>query len=179
MSAVAPRRVSHLTGRAAVITRVAGLALLFAGACLVRSAAGRPEGWPFLSIAGAVAAACGGLVFFLPSRLRTVLESDGVTIGWALGRRRIPWSEVERVLIAPLGSGGERDPVAVTLLLKGGEEVLYSLLGRYSPDLHPAVAPMLAEARRAGVPVEDVTAPPAERSERAEAWRRARLKGWR
>jgi hypothetical protein len=86
---------------------------------------------------------------------------------------------MERVLIGPLGSGGERDPIAVVLHLVRGEEVIYSPLGKQTPSEHRSAGPLLEGARRAGIPIEDVTAPPAERAQRAELWRRARLKGWR
>ncbi|MBI5439762.1 MAG: hypothetical protein HY900_00970 [Deltaproteobacteria bacterium] len=174
-----PVRVRHLTGRAALGTRIAGLGLLAGGVLLVVRALGGGQGWIFLGLAALVCTSAGTLLALLPSRLTTVIDERGLSLAWALGRRRIEWEAVERILIAPLGSGGERDPMGVTLLLKSGQEVLYSLLGKFSAEGHPAAGPLLEAARRAGVPVEDVSAPPAERSARAEAWRKARLKGWR
>ena len=123
--------------------------------------------------------AAGLFLLALPRRLRTRLDERGIELRWAFGRRAVAWPDVKRLVIGPLGSGGERDPLGVTLILRTGEEILFTPLGRTPADRHPAAGPLLEAAQRAGVPVEDVTAPPEERSRRAREWREARMKGWR
>jgi hypothetical protein len=176
-----PRRtvVRHLNGAGALATVMAGLLAGLGATRLLAEALAGEEGWFFLALAGAAVAALGVLLVLLPWRLTTILSPEGVSLAWALGRRSVPWAEIRRIIVGPLGSGGERDPLGVTLLLRDGEEVLYSLLGRRSAKEHPAAAPLLEAARELGIPVEDVTAPPEERAARAKAWRLARIKGWR
>jgi len=175
----APVTVRHLRGGRAAATAAAGLALLAAGMRLLSSALAGNEGWPFLALAGIALAAAGLGIATLPWRLTTVLGPEGLSLGWALGRRRLPWARVRRVVIGPLGSGGgERDPAAVTLLLDTGEEVLYAVPGARG-STEEATAALLAAARAAGVRVDDTLAPREERKERAKRWREARIKGWR
>ena len=171
--------IRHLTGVRAAGTILCGLTSGLAGALLAANAAARPEGWGFLALAGTVCLAAAALLLTLPRRLTTRLDDAGVSLGWALGRRQFPWNVVRRVVIGPLGSGGERDPIAVTLLLTDGTEALFSLLGKRLLRDHPAAQRLLEAAAARGVPVDDTTATPEERKERAKKWREARLKGWR
>ncbi|MEW6488504.1 MAG: hypothetical protein AB1578_11410 [Thermodesulfobacteriota bacterium] len=175
----APVTVRHLRGGRAAATAGAGLALLAAGLRLLSSALAGGDGWPFLALGGTALTAAGLGIATLPRRLTTILGPEGVSLGWALGRRRIPWARVRRVVIGPLGSGGgERDPAAVTLLLDTGEEVLYSIPGARG-STEAATAALLAAAEAAGVRIDDTLAPREERKERAKRWREARIKGWR
>lgn len=175
----APVTVRHLRGGRGAATSAAGLALLAAGIGLMSSALAGSDGWPFLALAGIALTAAGLGIATLPWRLTTVLGSEGVSLGWALGRRSIPWARVRRVVIGPLGSGGgERDPAAVTLLLDTGEEVLYSVPGARG-STEEATTALLTAAEAAGVRVDDTLAPREERKERAKRWREARIKGWR
>jgi hypothetical protein len=95
------------------------------------------------------------------------------------GRRFVPWAEIRRVLIGPLGTGKERDPTAVTLLLQSGEEILFATLGGVRPEDHEAAKAFAEVAERAGVKVENVLAPPKERQDRERSWREARKRGAR
>lgn len=171
--------IRHLTGRGAAATVAVGLASAAGGVALLAEAARGAQGWGFLLLAGVAGLAAGAVVGALPWRLTTALDDEGLALGWALGRIRIPWEAVRRVVIGPLGSGGERDPVTVTLFLRSGADVLFATLGRKRPEDHPACAPLLKEARRRGIAVDDTLAPPEERKRREQAWRKARLKGWR
>lgn len=171
--------VRHLTGFRAAATVAVGLGLAACGVGLLFDAVHRPDGWIFLAVAGAGSVALGILAGALPWRITTVFEEDELVLGWALGRRRIPWTSVRSVVIGPLGSGGERDPVAVSLYVDGGHEILYAALGRRRAQEVPSVAPLLEAAKERGIPVEDVMAPRTERRERAKRWREARMKGWR
>lgn len=174
-----PVTVRHLRGGRAVATAAAGLALGAAGLWVLAPALAGAEGWPFLALAGTALTAAGLGIATLPWRLTTVLGPEGVSLGWALGRRRLPWTRIRRVVIGPLGSGGgERDPAAVTLLLHTGEEVLYSVPGARG-STEEATAALLAAAEAAGVRVDDTLAPREERKERAKRWREARIKGLR
>lgn len=171
--------VRHLKGAPAAATLLSGVAVVSLGIKLIHASLALAQGWAFLVIAGAFCVTSGALVASLPWRLRTTLDDRGIGLGWAMGRRQIPWSQVRRVVIGPLGSGGERDPVALTLLLKSGEEVLYASLGRRRAEEHPAGKPLIDAAREKGIRVEDTMAPAEERKERAQKWREARIKGLR
>lgn len=169
----------HLTGARAAATVAAALALAWGGGALAVRAARGAEGWFFEALAGAACIAAAGVVGTLPWRLSTRVDGDAVTVGWALGRRTFPWARVRRAAVGTLGSGGERDPTCVTLLLQGGTEVLFSVLGRRRPEDDPACRALREACRERGVPWDETAAPVAERQERERAWRVARLKGWR
>ncbi|MDW7710878.1 MAG: hypothetical protein SCH98_10415 [Deferrisomatales bacterium] len=172
--------VRHLRGLRAAATAAAGLSLAMGGLRLLASALTGADGWPFLGLSGTALTIAGAGIATLPLRLTTVLGTEGVSLGWALGRRRIPWAAVRRVVIGPLGSGGgERDPAAVTLLLESGEEVLYGFPGRGGAEKDEATAALLEAASDAAVRIDNVLAPEEERKSRARRWREARIKGWR
>lgn len=160
-------------------TLAAGMVLLAAGGRLFLAAADNARGPVFLFSCGLLSTALGLAVGTLPWRLRSTLSPEGATIGWMLGKRVIPWTEVRRVVIGPMRSGKERDPTSAVLLLRSGEEVLFAVLGRIPPEAHPAVAALAEAAKEAGIPVDNVLAPPEERSERERKWREARIKGQR
>jgi hypothetical protein len=161
--------IRHLTGLRAAATVLAGLSLIAGGAWLLSNAASLREGWAFLGLAGLSCVLAGLLFTTLPICLTTRMADEGVSLGWALGRRRISWAEVRRIVIGPLGSGGERDPIAVTLLLSDGVEVLFCLLGKSLLRDHVAAQTLLRAAESRGVPVEDATATPEER----KGWNRS------
>lgn len=176
----APVTVRHLKGFRAAATAGAGLGLTAAGGWLLADSGAGADGWPFLALAGAALTVAGLGIATLPLRLTTVLAPEGVSLGWALGRRRIPWAAVHRVVIGPLGSGGgDRDPSAVTLLLDSGEEVLYGFPGKGDVEKDEGTSALLAAARAAGVRIDNVLASEGERRTRARRWREARIKGWR
>ncbi|GAB6062976.1 hypothetical protein [Deferrisoma palaeochoriense] len=169
----------HLTGWRAWATVGCGLGL---GALALRTGveASRLEpGWGFWALATIALAAAALVVTTLPWRLTTRFDDEGVAIGWALGRLFVPWGAIRRVVVGSLGSGGQRDPFTVTLLLRDGRELLYLPLGRRAPSEVPAAAALLAEAERRGLRVENTLATPEEIAERERRWREARLKGWR
>lgn len=175
-----PRLVfRHLTGARAAATAAAGLGLGLGGAALAARALRGAEGWPFEALAGAALLAAAAVVGTLPRRLATRVGAEGVSVGWALGRRHIPWSGVRRAVVGTLGSGGERDPACVSLLLREGTEVLFAVLGRRRPDDDPACRALREACLARGIPWDDAAAPLEERRERERAWRAARLKGWR
>jgi hypothetical protein len=173
------KTIRHLTGLRAAATVLAGVFLIAWGARLLAHAAPRPDGWVFLGLAGLACIAAGLLLATLPFRLATILGRDGISLGWALGRHTIAWPSIRRVVVGPLGTGGERDPIAVTLLLSDGTEVLFCLLGKCLLRDHPAAAELLHAAEARGIPVDDATATREERKAGARKWREARLRGWR
>jgi hypothetical protein len=174
-----PLVIRHLTGLRAAATVLAGLSLLAVGALLLARSASRPDGWAFLALSGLSCLVIGLLLPSLPFRLTTRITDDGISVGWALGRRHLPWAEVRRIVVGPLGSGGERDPIAVTLLLRDGTEVLFGLLGKHLLRDHAPAQALIRAAEARGIPVDDATATPEERKERGRKWREARIKGWR
>ena len=160
-------------------TAAAGVLLAWLGMRAGLHAAGAQEGRVFWWLAAAVGVAAGVLVATLPWRLVSRFDAHGVSVGWAGGTVRVPWAAVRRVVIGSLGSGGERDPFTVTLLLEDGREVLYAVLGRRRPGDDPATQALMQEAEARGIPVEDTLATPEEIKERMRRWREARIKGWR
>ncbi|WP_025323499.1 hypothetical protein [Deferrisoma camini] len=175
----APPRYRHLTGWRAWATVGCGLGLgALAGRTGLQAARLEP-GWVFWALSTLVLAGASLVVTTLPWRLTSRFDDRGIWIGWALGRLRVPWPAVRRVVIGSLGSGGQRDPFTVTLLLRDGREVLYLPLGRRRPEDVPAAAALLDEAERRGLRIENTLATPEEIVERERRWREARLKGWR
>lgn len=173
------RTIRHLTGMRVFWTLAAGGGLLAAGGWLFHELADGAQGPIFLFSCALLVTFLGLAVISLPWRLRSTLSAEGATIGWMLGKRRIPWAEVRRIVIGPMGSGKERDPTSAVLLLRSGEEILFAVLGRIPPEAHPAVAALAEAAKEAGIPVDNVLAPPEERSDRERKWREARIKGQR
>jgi hypothetical protein len=174
-----PASFRHLTGLPAVATVGAGTVLGGSGAALLWGAARGAQGWIFLLLAACACLLSCLVVTTLPWRLTTRLDASGLVFGWALGHRRIPWSQVRRAVVATLGSGGERDPSTVTLLLADGSEVLFAVLGRRRPEDDPATQALRACCLERGIPWAEAAAPLDERRERERKWRLARLKGWR
>ncbi|MBI5442013.1 MAG: hypothetical protein HY900_12475 [Deltaproteobacteria bacterium] len=174
-----PASFRHLTGLRAAATVGVGLALGAWGAALAARAAHRPEGWGFLALAATACLLACPLLATLPWRLTTQLDDTGIRLGWALGRRLVPWPRVRRVVAGTLGSGGERDPATVNLLLRDGSEILYAVLGRQRPEDVDAVRSLREVCRQRGIRWDDSAAPLDERREREQTWRQARLKGWR
>lgn len=175
----APASFRHLTGWRAAASAFAGVGLGVGGLTLLAAAARGEPGWVFLALAGAAGAGVGALVATLPLRLTTVLSADGLTLGWLFGRSRVSWQTVRRAVVGPMGSGGERDPTTLSLLLEDRSEVLVAVLGRRAPGDDPAARAVLEACRARGIPVDEVLAPVAERVERERKWRAARLRGWR
>ncbi len=171
--------VRHLTGWRAAATAAAGVLLVWLGARAGLHAAGAQEGRVFWWLAAAAGVGAGILVGTLPWRLVSCFDPTGLRVGWAWGTVHIPWEAVRRVVIGSLGSGGERDPFTVSLLLEDGREVLYAVLGRRRAADDPATRALVGEARARGIPVEDTQATPEEIRERMRQWREARIKGWR
>ncbi len=171
--------VRHLTGWRAAATAAAGVLLAWLGVRAGLHAAGAQEGRVFWWLAAGAGTGLGILVGTLPWRLVSGFDADGLRVGWAWGTLRIPWGAVRRIVIGSLGSGGERDPFTVSLLLEDGREVLYAVLGRRRPRDDPATRALMEEAEARGIPVEDTLATPEEIKERMKQWREARIKGWR
>lgn len=175
----APASFRHLTGLKAAASVAAGVGLGAGGASLLIAAARAEAGWGFLALAGAACAGACLLVVTLPLRLTTTLSDEGLSLGWLLGRSRIPWQAVRRAVVGPLGSGGERDPTVLTLLLADRSEVLVSVLGGRPAEEVPEAQAVIEACRGRGIPVDQVLAPVGERVERERRWRAARLRGWR
>jgi len=171
--------IRHLTGWRAPATAAAGLGLLALAARAGAEALQGAEGWVFWALVTVAAALAGVVVGTLPWRLTSRIDGEGVTVGWALGRLRVPWDRVRRVVIGFAGSGGERDTITVTLLLRDGREVLFAALGRRDPKEDPGTRALVRAAEARGIPVEDTLAPPEEIKKRMRQWREARIKGWR
>ncbi len=172
-------RVRHLTGARAVAPVAVGAVLAYLGVRSAGFAVTGAEGWALGAVATVFLVAAGVVIGTLPWRLTSRIEPDGVSVGWALGRVRVPWTEVRRVVIGSLGTGGQRDPFTVTLLLRSGAEILYTTLGRDDPASDPATLALADAARAAGVRVDNTLASPEEIEKRMRQWREARVKGWR
>jgi len=145
------RTVRHLTGMRVFWTLAPGWGCSRRGLAVPGSGRRRPR-TDFLFSCALLLTVLGLAVISLPWRLRSTLSAEGATIGWMLGKRRIPWSEVRRVVIGPLGSGKERDPTSAVLLLRSGEEVLFAVLGRIPPEAHPPLRPSWRPRRRRAFP---------------------------